>query len=57
MDKIPKDSDYPTQPMQPIDSSDLAPARGVIRGLLYSLPIWIAAGFVLWAVGRGKGWW
>jgi hypothetical protein len=49
--------DYPTQQIEPIDSDPLSPARGIVRGLLYSLPIWVAAGFVLWAVGRGKGWW
>ncbi|MDP4224868.1 MAG: hypothetical protein Q8910_00660 [Bacteroidota bacterium] len=49
-------TDYPTQPIEPIDSDPLSPAKGIVRGLLYSLPIWIAAGFVLWAVGKGRWW-
>jgi hypothetical protein len=47
-------ADYPTIPMQPIKQNKFKTA---MIGLAYSSPIWIAAGFVFWAVGRGKGWW
>lgn len=46
--------DCPTIPMQPIKQTKW---KHILIGLAYSSPIWIAAGFVLWAVGKSVGWW
>jgi hypothetical protein len=33
-----------------MDQNNLSPARGIIIGLLFSIPIWIVIGLIIWWV-------